>query len=95
MNNKQYVSRHYNAAQSIYITEAEKCLEDFILDELGEDFYKQLRYEAACTSLKALERQITHMQEGKVKRQTIKFYDQKRKQLEEEACKYDQTPYTL
>jgi uncharacterized protein (DUF2164 family) len=95
MKKKQYISRHYSTAQSIYTIEAEKCLEDFILDELGEDFYKQLRYEAACTSLKALKKQISEMQEGKVKRQTVIFYEQKRRQLEEEASKYDQTPYTL
>lgn len=92
---KHSFGHHYSRAHASYIADAHKLLEEFILDELGEAYHKQLRYEAACTSLKKLGEKIEAMEEGKARRQSQLFYDQKRRQLEEEAANYEVTPYTL
>jgi hypothetical protein len=87
--------KHYAQARFNYTTKAEEILLDFIIDELGENAYKQLRYEAACTSLKELKDKISAMPSGKIKQQALGFYEDKLQHLEEEARNYSLTPYTL
>lgn len=87
--------KHYAQTRFSYISKAEEILLDFIIDELGENDYKQLRYEAACTSLKESKGIIDAMPSGKIKQQALAFYEDKLNQLEKESANYSATPYTL
>jgi hypothetical protein len=87
--------KHYIQTRYDYTCKAEEILHDFIIDELSECGYKQLRYEAACTSLKELKNKIDAMPTGKIKDQAFGFYRSKLSQLEQEALNYSSTPYTL
>lgn len=99
MKNKQFVhppsGRHYHKARLDFIQNARQNLDDFIIDELGEDYYQQLRYEAACTALKDIKKEMDAMVDGKAKRQIHSFYLEKLELLEGKASEFDSTPYTL
>jgi hypothetical protein len=86
---------HYRCTQEKYISNAHQIYKDFIVDELGERFERQLHYEAACTSLKEIKTSIDAMPQGKQKRQATVFYEEKLKELQSIAHRFQATPYTL
>ena len=87
---------HSAIAQEKFRAQAEEIMHDFLVDELSEEYYEQLRYEAACTSLKELYQWMQTIDTpSKKRRQAEAFYEQKLQHLKELAKKYDQSPYCL
>ncbi len=86
---------HYRLVQEQYTSKAKQIYKDFIIDELGEDFERQLHYEAACTSLKEIKAMVNAMPEGKHKRRSLVFCEEKLKELQSIAYKFTPSPYTL
>jgi hypothetical protein len=91
---KKY-SYQYGQIKHKYMQMAQQMHQDFIVDALGEDVEKQLRYEAACTSLKEIKKDIDSMASGNMRDQFLLFYDEKLRQLQERANEHEATPYTL
>jgi hypothetical protein len=88
-------SHRYGQIKHKYVQMAQQIHQDFVADALGEDVERQLRYEAACTSLKEIKKHIDSMVGGKMRDQSLLFYDEKLRQLQEHANEYEATPYTL
>jgi hypothetical protein len=86
---------HYLMAQSEYSKISQAVYKDFIADELGEEFAKQLHYEAACEGLRELKKYIETLPSHKKQYHAMTFYREKLKHLQSIAHQFQKTPYTL
>ena len=95
MKYKEFVGHYYFDARKSFSEEAKNIFRDFLMDELGEDFYNQLRYEAACTALKDLKKRIEKAKSYKEQKQLNTFYVEKLEELKEKSFQFKATPYTV
>ena len=85
----------YVMAQNEYSKISQAIHKDFLADELGEEFARQLHYEAACTGLKELKKYIDSLESHKKQPQAMKFYEEKLEHLRNIAHQFKRTPYTF
>jgi hypothetical protein len=92
---REFVGHYYFDARKSFLEEAKNIFREFLIDELGEDFYDQLRYEAACTALKDLKRRIEKTKGYKEQKQLNTFYIEKLEELKGKSSQFKATPYTV
>jgi hypothetical protein len=87
--------RGSSMAEDQFKNQAEQIMHDFLIDELSQEYYDQLRYEAACVSLKTLRTWMNTIEGQKKFEQAERFYQQKLAHLQGMASQYNASPYCL